>query len=173
MMKLIRILAELALVTVLLIGTGVPVLAQISARNMILNSGLPTEKLPDGSTNTVTRGRDAVNAYRSAHEQLYAHGWYLGIAGDHVPLLNALTNQLNNLGFTSNETDKKKKTSEILDKFNAASFDQNAVDLGYADYKALTDDLTAKALTAEDKNAKQVDKDALKSLVDDFTGKWK
>jgi hypothetical protein len=114
---------------------GIPVLAQshiatlipnqplktIAAQQIILNSGLPTETLLNGTTNAVTKGRDAINAYRYAHSMLYTYGWYRGISDDHTPLLEAMVAELEKQGFTSNEKVLQDKTSEVLAKLFTAS----------------------------------------------------
>jgi len=48
----------------------------------------------------VLAGRKAVDAYRKAHTQLHAGGWYKGISEEHTPLLNKLVATLEKLGFT-------------------------------------------------------------------------
>lgn len=79
-------------------------LSRIAAQQIITNSGLLTEKLPDGTTSSITRGRDAVNAYRYAHTMLYTNGWYRGISEDHTPLLMAMVNVLEKESYTSSWT---------------------------------------------------------------------
>lgn len=96
-------------------------LKNIAAQQIILNSGLPKETLLGGTTNAVTKGRDAINAYRYAHSMLYANGWYRGISDDHTPLLEAMVAEIEKQGFTSNEKVLQDKTSEVLAKFFTAS----------------------------------------------------
>ena len=49
----------------------------------------------------ILAGRNAVDAYRIAHTQLYKNGWYKDIPEEHTPLLNQLISGLNELGITS------------------------------------------------------------------------
>jgi hypothetical protein len=49
----------------------------------------------------IRKGRKAVDAYRTAHTQLYANGWYKGISVAHTPLLDKLLADLKALGFNS------------------------------------------------------------------------
>ena len=53
------------------------------------------------SKKAILKGREAVDAYRSAHMQLYAQGWHKGIPKEHIPLLNILMEALNKQGFVS------------------------------------------------------------------------
>jgi len=47
----------------------------------------------------VLSGRQAVNAYRLAHSQLYSGGWHKGIPEEHTPLFNTLLAELKECGF--------------------------------------------------------------------------
>lgn len=69
----------------------------------------------------IISAREAVDAYREAHRQLHAGGWYKGISEDHTPLLIKLVDALEKLGFTSTETDFEPKKTEILAKLWAKS----------------------------------------------------
>jgi len=106
-------------------------LSQIAANQIISHSGLPTEVLPDGTTNAMTRGRDAVNAYRHAHNQLYVNGWYRGISEDHTPLLVAVVKLMEKEGYTSAELEFEQKKTEILGKFWLDSDTQNVRRFGF------------------------------------------
>ena len=53
------------------------------------------------SKKAILKGRKAVDAYRSAHIQLYAQGWHKGIPEEHIPLLETLMKALNKRGFSS------------------------------------------------------------------------
>ena len=103
----------------------------IAAEQIIIDSGLPIEKLPDGMTNEVTRGRDAVNAYRYAHTMLYVNGWYRGISEDHTPLLVAMVGALEKEGYISKRVTWEERKTQILHDFWYASDTQNAKELGY------------------------------------------
>jgi len=138
-------LISIPVVVVLLFLFTIPVFAQthiatlipgqplgvIAAKEIITHSGLPTEELADGITNSLTKGRDAINAYRYAHEQLSKDGWYRGIAEDHTPLLEAMLAELEKQGFTSTEKVLQDKSSEVLEKFWFESDTENAKELGY------------------------------------------
>ncbi|KKM92046.1 hypothetical protein LCGC14_1222340 [marine sediment metagenome] len=60
----------------------------------------------------VSAGRKAVEAYRTAHSQLHAGGWYKGISDDHTPLLNTMLAEFKRQGF--NSLDEFFDTSELL-----------------------------------------------------------
>lgn len=90
-------------------------------------------------------GRKAVDAYRRAHTQLHSQPWHRGIPKEHTPLLQALVNALEGLGFTSSETDFEPKKTEILAKFWAASELLNIQELGYKD----REDFEARATDAD------------------------
>lgn len=147
MRKRISIIIAITLIVIsVLMVWGIPVFAQtklatvipghplsaIAAAQIITNSGLPIEKLEDGTTNSLTLCRDYVDAYRYAHEQLSAKGWYRGISDDHTPLLIAMVNAIEKEGYTSTQTILQDKSAEVLQKFWYASDTQNAVELGYA-----------------------------------------
>lgn len=77
--------------------------------------------------NKVLAGRDAVDAYRTAHVQLYLSAWTSDIPAKHTPLLNTMLNALKEQGF------------ESLDEFFTASDELNAIELGFeskADFDA-------------------------------------
>ncbi len=103
-------------------------LAAMAAKQIITNSGLPIEKTATGETNQITRGRDAVNAYRYAHSQLYKSGWYRGVSEDHTPLLVAMVGAIEKEGYTSIWVTFELKSSDVLDKFFKASEEQNKMD---------------------------------------------
>jgi hypothetical protein len=113
-------------------------LSTIAARQIITDSGLPAEKLPDGTVNSLTRGRDIVNAYRYAHEQLSKKGWYRGISQDHTPLLQAMIEALIGEGYTTKYSSLQYQAEEVLRKFFAANDEQRAKELGYASYDLLS-----------------------------------
>lgn len=79
-------------------------------------------------------GREAVDACRTDHTQLYSGGWYQGISEDHTPLLQTLVSALEGLGFTSDEIEFELKKIEILAKFWAASDLLNVQQLGFDDW---------------------------------------
>ena len=64
----------------------------------------------------ILKARQAVDAYRIAHTQLYPKGWHKGIPEAHTPLLNTMLADLKKQGFNS------------LDQFFAASEELNATD---------------------------------------------
>jgi len=140
-------------------------LSAIAAEQIITHSGLPQEVLPGGKTNSLTRGRDAVNAYRYAHEQLSSNGWYRGIGEDHTPLLAALVNELGKQGFKSDKPILQEKSAEVLEKFWHDSNTQNAKELGYDDLEELNI-----AVADMDKAGKGKEAKDLKDSLDD---KWK
>jgi len=49
----------------------------------------------------VLAGREAVDAYRTAHAQLHSQPWHKGIPEEHTPLLEKLLADLKNQGFNS------------------------------------------------------------------------
>ena len=73
----------------------------------------------------VLAGRNRVEAYRTAHAKLYSKPWHKGIPEEHTPLLKAMVNALEGLGFTSTETDFEPKKTKILAKFWATSDELN------------------------------------------------
>lgn len=167
------------LLSILLVGVGLlsvvislnnakPVDAMALAIDLIKYSGLPANELDDGSTNEITRGRDYVDAYRYAHQQLYVHGSYRGLSADHIPLLDALVEALKSEGYTSQEKDKVKQTAEVLKKFWDYSDNQNATELGY---EGLSDLQTEVEILWQ--SDKKEDKDKAKKIMDDLDKKWK
>jgi len=100
---------------------------------------LPTEVLLDGTTSAVTRGRDAVNAYRHAHTMLYVNGWYRGISEDHTPLLVVMVEVVEQEGYESNETTWEARKTEILKKFWVDSDTQNVRSFGFDTLKDFYD----------------------------------
>jgi len=62
-------------------------------------------------------GRAAVNAYRTAHAQLYSKGWVKGIPEAHTPLLEKML------------TDLKKQDFNSLDEFFGANEELNTSEL--------------------------------------------
>jgi len=99
-------------------------------------------------------GRKVVDAYREAHSQLHAKGWYKGISEDHMPLLEKLIADLEKIGITSTEKDFGPKKNEILAKFWAESDLLNLQELGFKDREDF------------EKRAKDTDREALEA-------KWK
>jgi len=95
----------------------------------------------------VLSAMQAVDAYREAHRQLHAGGWYKGISEDHTPLLEKLVSDLDKLGFTSTEAGFEPKKTEILARFWADSDLQNIKELGFADME----DFEARATGADGK----------------------
>lgn len=73
----------------------------------------------------ILAGRNRVDAYRTAHTKLYDKGWHKGIPEEHTPLLKALVNALEGLGFASTETDFEPRKTEILARFWEASDELN------------------------------------------------
>lgn len=145
---------------------GTP-LEATAAWEIITNSGLPKEELLDGETNSLTRCRDAVNAYRYAHSMLNRDGWYRGISEDHIPLLEALVLAMESEGYMSVEPIWEARKTEILADFWYDSDTQNAKGLGFVsldDYYSTVAELSkldiGSVLEAE-------------SLRSDFEAKWK
>ncbi len=93
----------------------------------------------------ILASRKAVEAYREAHTHLYDRGWHEGIPEEHRPLLKALVNALDGLGFTSTETDFEPRKTEILSKFWADSDKLNIQELGFTD----REDFDARATEAD------------------------
>ncbi len=87
--------------------------------------------MPEISREKILAGRNQIDAYRTAHSKLYSKGWHKGIPEEHTPLLKALVNALEGLGFTSTETDFEPKKTEILAKFWADSDLLNVQELGF------------------------------------------
>lgn len=97
----------------------------------------------------ILAGRKAVDAYRTAHLQLHSKPWHRGIPEEHTPLLQALVNALEGLGFTSTELDFEPKKTEILAKFWDDSDLLNIQELGFAsreDFEANATDADYEAL---------------------------
>lgn len=69
----------------------------------------------------IQKGRQAVNAYRTAHTALHKKPWHKGIPEEHTPLLEAMVKVLEKQGFTSDKTDFGLKSTEVLAKFFDAS----------------------------------------------------
>lgn len=69
----------------------------------------------------ILAGRHRVDAYRTAHTALHSKPWHKGIPEAHTPLLIAMVNGLEGLGFTSIEVEFEPKKTEILAKFWADS----------------------------------------------------
>ena len=84
--------------------------------------------MPTINKQTIKKGRDAVDAYRLAHSQLYAQGWHKGIPEEHIPLLNILIKTLGKLGFGS------------LDDFFSANDQLNLKEAGLINKTELTED---------------------------------
>lgn len=87
----------------------------------------------------ILAGRNRVDAYRIAHAAIYDKPWHKGIPEEHTPLLKAMVNALEGLGFTSTEADFEPKKTEILAKFWDDSDLLNIQELGFtgwADFKA-------------------------------------
>ena len=83
--------------------------------------------------NKVFQGREAVDAYRTAHTVLHSHGWYKGISEDHTPLLKKLIDELEKIGITSAELEFEPKKTEILAKLWVDSDLLNIQELGFTD----------------------------------------
>jgi NADH:ubiquinone oxidoreductase subunit D len=85
----------------------------------------------------IVKAREAVDAYRLAHTQLYSGGWYKGIPEAHTPLLNTMLSDL------------KKQDFNSLDEFFTASEELNMQELGFkdkADFDSKATDADRKAL---------------------------
>jgi len=93
----------------------------------------------------VLSGRKAVDAYRTAHAKLYEKGWHRGVPEEHTPLLKAMVNALEGLGFTSTEADFEPKKNEVLAKFWDDSDLLNVQELGFTDME----DFRARVTKAE------------------------
>jgi hypothetical protein len=89
--------------------------------------------MPQHSKEDVIAGRNAVDAYRGVHAELYSKPWHRGIPEEHTPLLNELLAKLRKQEFTS------------LDEFFAASDELNITELGFKDRA----DFEAKATEAD------------------------
>lgn len=93
----------------------------------------------------ILAGRNQVDAYRTAHTALHRKPWRKTIPEEHTPLLKALVNALEGLGFTSTETDFEQKKNVILAKFWRDSELLNIQELGFTDM----DDFKARATNAD------------------------
>lgn len=89
--------------------------------------------MPKLNKQRILAGRQAAEAYRTAHAKLYKKGWHKDIPEEHIPLLMTLVDALDGLGFTSVETDFEPKKTEILAKFEADSNLLNIQELGFTD----------------------------------------
>ena len=49
----------------------------------------------------IISGRKVIQAYRTAHTNLYKNGWHKGVSEEHAPLLNVLTKAFKGLGFNT------------------------------------------------------------------------
>lgn len=83
----------------------------------------------------ILAGRKIVDAYRTVHAKLHSKPWHKGAPEEHTPLLKAMVNALEGLGFTSTEAEFEPKKTEILAKFWADSDLENIKELGFADWK--------------------------------------
>lgn len=81
----------------------------------------------------INNARASVDAYRTAHTQLYKSGWYKGISEAHTPLLNTMLAGITKQGFAS-----------IGTLFTASNL-YNIQQLGFADEA----DFEARATTAD------------------------
>lgn len=81
----------------------------------------------------VVTGRQAVDAYRLAHAQLYQAGWHQGIPKEHTPLLDDLLAELERQGSSS------------LDQLFNSSQELNIEELGFES----KDNFEARATEAE------------------------
>jgi hypothetical protein len=118
-------------------------LSSIAAEQVITHSGLTAEELADGTTNELTKCRDAVNAYRYAHDQISSKGWYRGLSDDHTVLLQALVNEIERQGgYKTNNTSLASQSSDILKQFYNDSDTQNAVELGFESVESLNAEIT-------------------------------
>jgi hypothetical protein len=145
-----------------------PVSADIIAIQVIKHSGLPAEKLGDGTINYLTRCRDYVNAYRQSHSLLYTKGWYKNISADHLPLLKTLIQAIESEGYRSVAKIDSDITADILAQFFKDSSNQNAVELGYRDINELT--TTCQTLLQSKTTG---DKELASKLMSDLDKKWK
>lgn len=80
----------------------------------------------------ILAGREAVDAYREAHGQLYVGGWYKGISEDHTPLAETMLVEFKKQGFNT------------IQEFFDASGELNIRELGFVDRQ----DFRAKATDA-------------------------
>ena len=85
----------------------------------------------------VLSGRQAVNAYRLAHSQLYSGGWHKDIPEGHTPLFNTLLAELKKHGAGS--LDEFFKSSELLNMqelgfVSREDFEAKATGIDIADF---------------------------------------
>lgn len=166
-------LISITVVVVLLWVFAVPAFAQtrlagmipgqpltgLAATQIIRNSGLPLETLPNGITNQITRGRDVINAYRLAHQKLYENGWYRGISDDHAPLIQAMTEALKGEGY------KGESDSAVLSSFFSQSDEENAAEIGYPTVEIMMSNIAMLKSTGRDSEAK--------IITDALATKWR
>jgi len=134
-------------------------LSGMAATMIIKHSGLPAETLPGDIATQLTRGRDVINAYRYAHEQLYIKGWYRGISDDHTPLIQAMTEALKGEGY------KGESDSAVLGSFFYQSDTENAKELGYDSLESLNIDIARLVSTGKAAEAKLI--------TDELNAKWR
>ena len=108
------------------------------------------KKVKSTKKNKILADIKAVDAYRQAHHNLHSKPWHKGIPEEHTPLLKAMVNALEGLGFTSTEQGFESKKTEILAKFWADSDLLNLNELGFIDREDF------------EKRAKDSDREALK-----------
>lgn len=77
--------------------------------------------MPQHSKDNILAGREAVDAYRTAHTQLHSKPWHKGIPEEHTPLLNILLGGLKEQDFNS------------LAEFFDANEELNVKELGFED----------------------------------------
>lgn len=100
----------------------------------------------------ILAGRKALEAYRTAHAKLYKKPRRKTIPEEHTPLLKAMTNALEGLGFISAQADFEAKKTEVLAKFWEDSELLNIQELGFVDKEDF------------DKKATDTDRQALKEM---------
>lgn len=91
----------------------------------------------------VLDGREAVDAYRTAHIKLYNKSWHKGIPEEHIPLLEVMLRKLSIQGFNS------------IQEFFGASTLLNVKELGFAsweDFVVEADRLEAEGLVEKLQN---------------------
>ena len=77
--------------------------------------------MPELNKRKILKGREAVDAYRTAHAQLYEGGWHKGVSEEHTPLLNIMLGAFKGLDFNS------------IEEFFDASEELNIQELGFKD----------------------------------------
>ena len=80
---------------------------------------------------SVLNGRDAVEAYRTAHLQLHGPSWHKEVHDKHTVLLRKLVKDLEKEGYTSIQIEFELKKTEILAKFWDDSNLENIKELGF------------------------------------------